>query len=342
MATAAAPTFDGIRKSLKAGDIAPVYILHGEEGYFTDELLKDFEELLPEADREFNQYVVYAPETDPERIINLCRGVPMMAERQVVIVKEAQEASNKLKKLAPYIAAPVPTTVLVIALRGAALKDKDVQKAAKSGGAVVLESKKIAEWNVAAFIGRYIREKGLNADQKVQEMLRDFVGTDLSRIYNEIDKLATLLPPNATITPEVVERNIGISREYNTFELVDALAYRDGAKAFRILKYMRANPKAIPVVMATTAIFGFFADLLTAYFLPDRTEKGLVETFGFKTLALRRMTTAMQRYTHVQAVEIISAIRRFDAQNKGVDSRRQDIDLFQELVYHILTATGRL
>lgn len=337
-----APTFDGIRKALKSGDVAPVYILHGEEGYFTDVLVRDFEEFLPEADREFNQYVLYAPETPPERIISLCRGVPMMADRQVVIVKEAQESAAKLAKLASYIANPVPTTVLVIALRGKQLTGKEILKAAKDGGAVVLESKKIAEWNIAAFIGKYMREKGLNADQKAIEMLHDFVGTDLSRIYNEVDKLATLLPPNAMVTPEVIERNIGVSRDFNVFELVDALAFRDGKKAFRILAYMRANPNAIQIPKAVQSIFSFFSNLMEAYYLPDKSDKGLIEAFGFKTLALKRMQTAMQRYNAVQAVEIIAAIREYDARCKGVESRQNGLDLFHELLYHILSATGRI
>ncbi len=269
MAAAPATSFEDIRKSLKKGEIAPVYILHGEEGYFIDALAKDFENLLPEADKEFNQYVVYAPETEPETIINLCRGVPMMADRQVVIVKEAQSArADKLAKLKNYLAAPVSTTVLVICSRGAVLKGKELFDAAKKGGAVIFDSKKIADWNIAAYISEYIRKKGLNADQKAVEMLHDFVGTDLSRLFNEVDKLASLLPPNASITPEAIERNIGVSREYNSFELVDAIAARDPRRVFRILAYFKSNPKAVPLVMATASIFNFFTDLLVAYYTP--------------------------------------------------------------------------
>ncbi len=343
MAAAPATSFEDIRKSLKKGEIAPVYILHGEEGYFIDALAKDFENLLPEADKEFNQYVVYAPETEPETIINLCRGVPMMADRQVVIVKEAQSArADKLAKLKNYLAAPVSTTVLVICSRGAVLKGKELFDAAKKGGAVIFDSKKIADWNIAAFISEYIRKKGLNADQKAVEMLHDFVGTDLSRLFNEVDKLASLLPPNASITPEAIERNIGVSREYNSFELVDAIAARDPRRVFRILAYFKSNPKAVPLVMATASIFNFFTDLLVAYYTPDRSDAGLMAALGCKPFALKRIKLGMSRYNALQIVEIIGAIRDFDVKSKGVGSRQNEHELFHQLAYHILSAPGRV
>lgn len=343
MAAAPATSFEDIRKSLKKGEIAPVYILHGEEGYFIDALAKDFENLLPEADKEFNQYVVYAPETEPETIINLCRGVPMMADRQVVIVKEAQSArADKLAKLKNYLAAPVSTTVLVICSRGAVLKGKELFDAAKKGGAVIFDSKKIADWNIAAYISEYIRKKGLNADQKAVEMLHDFVGTDLSRLFNEVDKLASLLPPNASITPEAIERNTGVSREYNSFELVDAIAARDPRRVFRILAYFKSNPKAVPLVMATASIFNFFTDLLVAYYTPDRSDAGLMAALGCKPFALKRIKLGMSRYNALQIVEIIGAIRDFDVKSKGVGSRQNEHELFHQLAYHILSAPGRV
>ncbi len=343
MAAPQATGFEDIRKALKKGDIAPVYILHGEEGYFIDELARDFENILPEADKEFNQYVLYAPDTEPEAVIDLCRRIPMMADRQVVIVKEAQAVrADKIARLKTYVAAPVASTVLVICARGAALKGKDLFDAAKKGGAVVFESKKVAEWNVGAYIEAYINKKGLNADRKALDMLRDFIGTDLSRLYNEIDKLASLLPPNATITPEAVELNIGVSREYNTFELVDAVAARDAAKVFRILAYFRSNPKAVPLVMAVASIFNFFTDLLVAYYTPDRSDSGLMAALGCKPFALKRIKLGMSRYNALQTVEIIGAIRDFDVKSKGVGSRQNEHQLFHELAYHILSATGRL
>lgn len=339
-----APTFDGIKKSLKQKQYAPVYFLHGEEGYFTDALAKEFENILPDDEKDFNQYVLYAPEVEPAQVIDLCRRIPMMSERQVVILKEAQAIrADKLAKLAPYFANPVDTTILVVCHRGAQAKGKELMSSLKKGGAVVLDSPKIRDYNLPAFIGAYIRQKGLSAEQKALEMLCDFVGSDLSRLYNEIDKLADLLPPGAAVTPEVIERNIGVSKEYNSFELVDAFAAKDGKKVFRCLAYFRSNPKAVPLVLATAAVFNFFADLLAAYYAPARTDAAISEALNLRnSFALRRIRQGMSNYNAVQVVEILSAIRTFDVRSKGVGSRQNEHQLFHELAYHILTAPGRL
>ena len=243
MAAVPAPTYESIAKSLSERRYAPVYLLHGEEGYYIDALAKRFEDILPDDEKTFNQYILHAPETEPSQIMDLCRRMPMMSERQVVILKEAQAIrADKLNKLHSYVADPAPSTILVICCRGAVAKGKDLLAALKKSGAVIFESKKVTDYNAPALIGTYIKSKDLSAGQKALEMLRDFIGTDLSRLFNEIDKLASLLPPRAEITPDVIERHIGVSREFNSFELVDAIAARDGAKAFRILAYFRSNP----------------------------------------------------------------------------------------------------
>lgn len=344
MAALPAPTFEGIKKALAAKDYAPVYVLHGEEGYFIDELVKEFEKILPDEEKDFNQYVLYAPETEPAMVADICRRVPMMAERQVVILKECQSANaNKLAKLQSYVTDPTPTTILVMCYRGAPMKGKELMAALKKGKAIIFESKKISDYNAPAHISSYIRQKGLSADQKAVGMLVDFIGTDLSRLYNEIDKLAQLLPPNAAITPEVIERNIGVSREYNSFELTDALCNRDAGKVFRILAYMRANPKALPTVMVVGSVFTFFSDLLIAYYCADRSDAGLTAELGLKSrYALGRLLKGMSAYNPYQLVEIIGAIRDFDVKSKGVESRQNEHMLFHDLMFHILTAQGKL
>lgn len=344
MAAVPAPTYESIAKSLSERRYAPVYLLHGEEGYYIDALAKRFEDILPDDEKTFNQYILHAPETEPSQIMDLCRRMPMMSERQVVILKEAQAIrADKLNKLHSYVADPAPSTILVICCRGAVAKGKDLLAALKKSGAVIFESKKVTDYNAPALIGNYIKSKDLSAGQKALEMLRDFIGTDLSRLFNEIDKLASLLPPRAEITPDVIERHIGVSREFNSFELVDAIAARDGAKAFRILAYFRSNPKAVPLVMATASVFNFFTDLLQAYYSPDRSDTGIMNELKLRNqFALRRIKLGMSRYTAVQVVEILSAIRNFDVQSKGVGSRQNEHQLFFDLIYHILSAPGRL
>lgn len=341
---AAAPTFDSIRKDIKAGNLAPVYILHGEEAYFTDVLAKDFEAVLSEDEKAFNQYILHGPEVEAAQVLDVCRRMPMMSDRQVVIIKEAQAMrADRLARIAGYLETPVAATLLVICFRGAQAKGKEFLAAARKGGAVVFESKKVQEWNIPVYVSAYIRQKGLTADPKAAEMLRDFIGADLSKLYNEIDKLASLLPPNATVTPEAVERNIGISREYNSFELVDALAQKDAAKAFRCLAYFRSNPKAVPLVMATAAVFNLFADAMVAYYVPSRSDSAISEALGLKnSFGLKRVKNTMANYNAVQIVEIITAIRRYDAKSKGVGSRQNEHQLFHDLIFHILTAPGSL
>ncbi|MBD5164118.1 MAG: DNA polymerase III subunit delta [Bacteroidales bacterium] len=344
MASLPAPTFEGIKKALAAKDYAPVYILHGEEGYYIDELVKEFEKILPDQEKDFNQYILFAPEVEPTMVAELCMRVPMMAEHQVVILKECQvPGPKKLARLAAYVAAPNPSTIFVMCFRGKKLESKEFKDAIKKGKGIIFESPKIQPYNAPAFVEKYIRSKGLSADQKSVAMLVDFVGSDLSRLYNEIDKLSQLLPPNASITPEVIEQNIGISRDYNSWELTDALCDRDGKKVFRILNYMRANPKAMPLVLIIGSVFNFFSDLLIAYYSPNRSNAGISAELGLKnSYALDRIRKGMAAYNPYQLVEIISAIRDFDVKSKGVDSRQNEFMLFHDLMFHILTARGQI
>lgn len=346
MATAApAPTFESIKRQLQQGRYAPVYVLHGAEGYYTDALIREFERIVPEEDKPFCQYIFYAPETEPGMIIDQCRQVSMMGDRNVVIVKECQSArADQIDRLRSYLADPNPSTVLVLAFRGSEIKGAEFKKALKKcGDAVVFESKKVYENNIPALVAEYLKTKGLSADSKATEMLRDFIGTDLSRLYNELDKLAAILPPHAAITPEVVERNIGVSRDFNSFELVDAIAVKDAVKVFRIAEYFRANQKNNPLVMVTAALFSYFQDLMVAWYTPGRTDREIQEALKLKSsFQVRRFRSGLQNYTPFAVVEIISAIRSFDVSSKGVDSRQDPYDLLRDLLYHILTADGSI
>ncbi len=336
-------TFDSLRRSIESGKTAQVYALYGLEGYYIDVLVKDFERLIPDEDKQFAQFVFYAPETEPARIVDQCRQVPMLTDRQLVIVKECQSArADQLDKLRSYVASPTESTVLVLCWRGGDIKGAELKAAIrKSPAAVVFESKKVYENNIPALVASYLKTKGLGADAKAMEMLRDFIGTDLSRLYNELDKLATILPPRATVTPEAVERHVGVSREYNSYEIVDAIAARDAAKVFRIAEYFRANPKVAPPVMVAASIFAYFADLMVAWYSPDRSDKGLQEALGLKSsFQVKRFRLGLSNYPPFAVVEIIDAVRRFDVRSKGVGSRQDAADLFRDLLYLILTTDG--
>lgn len=336
------PTFQELKRQLVARtSLAPVYLLHGEEGYYIDELLKDFEALVPEEERDFNLYVLYAPETGMDAVMDVCHRYPMMAERQVVIVKEAQAIrADHLNKLHSYVERPNPTTVLVIAVRGAQAKGKELLAAVKKNG-VTFEAKRLSERNLVPAISDLIKEKGLNVDPKALSMLRDYIGADLARLYNEIGKLALILGAGAMVTPEAIERNIGISKDFNNFELVDAIVNRNAGKAFAIIEYFRNNPKNNPTVMTVSSLFNQFANLLIYHYTRDKTQAGYMDALGLRaTWALRSYETAARNYNVRQTIEIISAIREFDAQSKGIGSRQNEYDLLRDLIFHILTARG--
>lgn len=340
---APAVSFYSLCQQIANGQLAPVYLLHGEEGYYIDRLIERFENLLTDEDKEFNFHVLYAPETEPGAVADLCMQYPMMADRQVVILKEAQAIpAAKINQLYRYVESPSPTTVLVICFRGEQAKGKELLAAVRANG-VNFESKKLTEKDAPHVIGEFIKEKGLKTEPKALEMLRDFVGTDLSRLYNEIDKLTTSLGSGATITAEAVERNIGMSKDYNNYELIDALAVKNAAKVFEIAEYFKSSPKNNPLVLSAAAIFAYFADLLAAIYCPDKSDNGLMAELKLRYPGhLRRYKLGMQRYNAFQIIEIIAAIRRYDAMSKGVRSRQTDHQLFRDLLYHILTAPGNI
>lgn len=336
------PTYSELWRQLAAKtSLAPVYLLHGEEGYYIDELVKDFEALVPEEERDFNLYVLYAPESGVETVMDVCHRYPMMAERQVVIVKEAQAIrADQLNRLHSYVERPNPTTVLVISCRGAQAKGKELLAAVKKNG-VIFESKRLSERNILPVISDLIKEKKLSVDPKALSMLRDYIGVDLARLYNEIDKLALILGPRAMITPEAIERNIGISKDYNNFELIDAINSRNAAKVFAIAEYFRNNPKNNPTVMTVSSLFNQFSNLLIYHYTRDKSQSGYLDALGLKSpWALKGYETAARNYNVRQTIEIISAIREFDTRSKGIDSRQNEYDLLKDLIFHILTARG--
>ncbi len=335
-------TFESLQRSLANGDYRPIYLIHGKEGYYIDVLVKQFEKILPPDDREYGLTILYAPQVEAASVVDICRQVPMMTDRQVVIVKEAQAVkATWIDKLAKYAQSPTPSTILIVCGRGDTVSGKEFIKAATANG-VVFESQPVKEWQIPALTEQYIKNKGLSVEPKALEMLGEFIGADLSRLYNEIDKLAEILGPRAMVTPEAIERNIGISKEYNNFELVDAIAVKDSAKIFRIANYFEANQKQNPLVLTTPMIFNFFADLLGAYYAPDRSDRGLKEELGLRNdFALRRIKTGMHNYNPFQIIDILGAIRRFDSMSKGGGSRQNPYLLFKELLFRILTTTGK-
>ena len=332
-------TYEDILKELKNKQYRPVYYLMGEESYYID-LIADYiaAHVLTDDEKEFNQTIVYGPDTDMANIVNAAKRYPMMAEHQVVIVKEAQ-ALRGLDELSYYLRKPQPTTILVFCHKHGSLDRRKKIAAEIEKNGILFESKKMKESQLPAFITSYIKRRKLDIEPKAVSMLADFVGTDLSRLAGEIEKLIITLPKKQTrITPAQIEQNIGISKDYNNFELRAALVEKDILKANRIVKYFEENPKTNPIQMTLSLLFGFFSNLMLAYYAPDKSEQGIASFLGLKSpWQSREYMLAMRRYSGMKTMQIIGEIRYADAASKGVgNSSASNSDILRELVFKIL------
>lgn len=332
-------TCDDIIKELKAGQYRPVYYLMGEEPYYID-LLSDYitDNILNETEKEFNLTVMYGADVDVATIINAAKRYPMMSEHQVVVVKEAQNIRN-MEELSYYLQKPLLSTILVICHKHGTLDRRKKLAAEIEKSGILFESKKVRDAQLPTFITSYMKRKGVDMDPKATSMLADFVGTDLSRLTGELEKLIITLPKSQTrVTPEQIEQNIGISKDYNNFELRSAIVEKDILKANKIIKYFEENPKTNPIQMTLSLLFGFFSNLMLAYYAPEKSEQGIANMLGLRTpWQAKDYLAAMRRYNGVKTMQIIGEIRYADAKSKGVGNPSlSDGDILRELVFKIL------
>ena len=332
-------TCNDILLELKEKKYRPIYYLMGDEPYYID-LISDYimDHVLSETEKEFNLTVVYGADVDISTIINTAKRYPMMSDYQVVIVKEAQ-AIQRMEELSYYLQKPLQSTILVICHKHGSIDRRKKLAAEIEKVGVLFESKKIKDTQLPAFITSYMKRKGVDMDTKATAMLADFVGADLSRLTGELEKLIITLPTGQKrITPEQIERNIGISKDYNNFELRSAIVEKDILKANKIIKYFEENPKTNPLQMTLAVLFNFFSNLMLAYYAPEKTEQGVAAMLGLKTsFQARDYIAAMKRYSGVKTMQIIGEIRYADAKSKGVkNGSMSDGEILRELVFTIL------
>ena len=320
------------------GNIKPIYFLMGEEPYYIDKI-SDFIEntILSEEERGFNQMVLYGRDVAIEDIIGNAKRYPMMAEHQVVIVKEAQDLSRAIEKLVSYAENPQPTTVLVINYKYKKLdKRKSLYKAINKVG-VIYESKKLYENQVADWIRRVLSSKNYTISPKATQMLVEFLGTDLSKINNELEKLQIILPEGIQITPEHIEENIGISKDYNNFELRKAIGEKDSLKAYKIVNYFAENPKDNPMVVTVSLLFNFFSQLLHFHGLNDKSPRSVASALKINPYFVNEYITAARYYPMRKVSAVVSTLREFDVKSKGVGANSvPQGDLLKELLVRIL------
>lgn len=326
-----------IVNDIKAGNIKPIYFLMGEEPYYIDKLSEYIEKnVLSEEDKGFNQTVLYGRDVTIEDVIGTAKRYPMMADRQVVIVKEAQELSRTIDKIDSYLENPMTTTVLVFCYKYKTLdkRKKTPKLIAKAG--VLFESKKLYENQVADWIKRVLAGKKYGIEPKASAMLVEFLGNDLSKINNELEKLQIILPSGSTITAKHIEENIGFSKDYNNFELLDALGSRNQTKAFKIAHFFAENPKANPLVVTTSTIFGFFVKVLKYHGLKDRNPKNVAVSLAINPYFLKDYDLALKNYPMKKVSQIVAILREIDVKSKGVGANSiSQADLLKEMLYKI-------
>ena len=323
---------------IKKGAIKPIYFLMGDEPYYIDAISDYIEHnVLTQEEKGFNQMTLYGRDVTIEDIVGNAKRYPMMSERQVVIVKEAQDLSRTIEKLTDYAKNPQLTTVLVLNYKYKKLdKRKALYKAIKKTG-VVFDSKKLYDNQVPDWIRRVLSGQGYTISPKASQMLVEFLGSDLSKINNELSKLKIVLPGGTQISAEHIEQHIGISKDYNNWELRKAIGAKDSLKAFKIVNYFSENPKDNPMVLTVGVLFRFFSQLLQYHGLQDKNPRNVAAVLKINAYFVDEYTMAAKNYPMRKVSKVISILREFDLKSKGVAANSVPSgDLFKELVVKLL------
>ncbi|WP_300438727.1 DNA polymerase III subunit delta [Christiangramia sp.] len=327
-----------IVSDIQKGNIKPIYFLMGEESYYIDKISDFIEDnVLSEEERGFNQMLLYGRDTSIDEIVSNAKRYPMMAERQVVIVKEAQDLSRTIEKLVDYAENPQPTTVLVLCYKYKKIdKRKKLYKTIDKAG-VIFEGKRLYENQVGDWITKNLKSRGYSISPKAAQMLVEFLGTDLGKIDNELEKLQLICPGGTTISPEIIEENIGISKDFNNFELRKAIGEKDSLKAHRIVNYFSQNPKDNPMVVTISLLFSYFSQILQYHGLNDKSKGAVAKQLKVSPYFVSDYVTAARNYPMKKVSHAISLLQETDVKSKGVGATNvSQGDLLKELLVKIM------
>ncbi|CAM4151062.1 DNA polymerase III subunit delta [Flavobacterium antarcticum] len=325
-----------IVKDINEKRIKPIYFLMGDEPYYIDKLSDYIEQnVLTEEEKGFNQTVLYGRDVEVEDIISTCKRYPMMSDYQVVIVKEAQDLSRTIDKLEAYVDNPTPTTILVVCYKYKTLDKRKKMVKTIEKTALLFESKKLYDTALPQWLKRVLSGKKLDIEPKASAMLIDFLGNDLSKISNEIDKLAIVLPAGSTITPEVIEKNIGFSKDFNIFEFQKAIGQKNVLKSYSIAYYFHDNPKDHNVIAVTGILFSFFSKLLQYHGLKDKSPKNTASVLKISPYFVGDYEMAAKNYPMRKVSQIVAALRDIDVKSKGVGATLNDKELYKTLLFSV-------
>lgn len=334
-----------ILKDIKNRKYKPLYLLHGEEPYFIDLVSNHIEHhLLPDAEKGFNQTVLYGKDTDMMTVLNAAKRYPMMADYQVVMVKEAQDmkwgkdddGKKGIDPLLSYLEKPLASTILVFCYKyGKFDKRKKTYKAIEKSG-LIFESAPLYDSKIPAWIEGFISDKGYKINQQASAMLAEYLGNDLSKISNELEKLMLNVTAGQEISLKLIQDNIGISKEYNVFELQTAISKKDAFKANQIINYFEANPKANPIVLVLGNLNNFFSKVLAYHYVKDKSQQNVARELGVNPYFVKDYELAGRNYSYQKTMQVISYLREYDLKSKGVESNAPHGELMKELMFKIL------
>ena len=336
----AVATFDAIMRDLKSGAFSPLYLLMGEESYYIDQISDYIQAhaLTPEQ-QAFDQTVVFGADVNAAQIADLAMQYPMMSPRKVIIVKEAQDL-HSFERLERYAEKPQEKTILVICYKNGVLKGKSKLLSAVERNGILFESKKLRDWQLAGYVRAYLAKQKIDIDDKSASMIADHIGADLNRLTSELDKLGIALPEDdRRVTPEVVERNIGVSKDFNAFELRSAIVNRDLFKVNQIIKYFDNNPKAGTLYALLPLLFNYFQNLMLTYYAPDKNnQQALADFLELRNVwGVKDYMAGARNYSGKKVLQVLEKIRETDAKSKGLDNPNTSPgDLMKELIFFIL------
>jgi DNA polymerase-3 subunit delta len=329
-------TAQSIINDLKAGKVQSLYFLMGEEPFFIDQVSTYFETaLLPEAARGFDQTVVYGKDTTIDMLVSNAKRYPMISDRQLIIVKEAQNLSRNIEQLLPYAKQPQPSTTLVLCYKYKSLDKRKALYKALSKRHIVLDSKRIYDSKIPAWISSHLQYKTLQITPKAAHLLAEFLGNDLVKITNELGKLELVVGEDRNITPELIEHNIGISKDFNNFELQNALANGNQVKAYQIVQYFSKNSNQHAIVLTIATLYSFFSKIMTLHTVDSQNPQTMAKAIGVNPYFLKDYTMAARHFPMHRISGVFETLRLMDVKSKGVDANLSPKDLYQELLFRI-------
>jgi DNA polymerase-3 subunit delta len=331
--------YNSLLKKIKSKEFKPIYLLHGEEPFYIDKISKALENsVLEEHERDFNQTIVYGKDVDLGSLVSDAKGYPMMSERKLIIIREAQDIKEKeLELLERYFENPNETTVFVLGYKYKKFDSrKKLYKIINQAGEI-FHSEKIKEYKLSEWIETYLKKSDYTITPKASKLLADFLGNDLSKITNELDKLSLLIEKGTTISDVHIEENIGISKDFNTFELINAIQVRDVPKAFLIINHFEHNPKANPIIPIITQIFNFYIKLMRIHFAPNKSNEALGALLKTNPYFVKDYLLSCKLYNPSKIASNVSILHEYDLKSKGINnSSTSEGELLREMVYRLI------